>query len=47
MVTNHDYFGYDTLGTFFIFSIICDLAVIFIAKLVPETKGQALEEIHA
>ena len=47
IVTNHDYFGYDALGTFFIFSIICGLAVIFIAKLVPETKGQALEEIHA
>ena len=47
MVTNHDYFGYDALGTFFIFSIICGLAVIFIAKLVPETKRQALEEIHA
>ena len=47
VVTNHDYFGYDISGTFFIFSIICGLAVVFIAKLVPETKKQALEEIHA
>ncbi|KAK7830742.1 sugar transporter erd6-like 8 [Quercus suber] len=31
----------------FSYSVICDLAVVFIAKLVPETKGQALEEIHA
>ena len=49
MVTNHDYFGYDTSGTFFTFSVICSLAVVFIARLEPEpeTKGQALEEIHA
>lgn len=32
-------------GIFFFFAFICALAILFIVKIVPETKGKTLEEI--
>ncbi|KAL0691744.1 hypothetical protein Bca4012_091423 [Brassica carinata] len=34
-------------GAFYVYGGVCVLAIIFIAKLVPETKGKTLEEIQA
>ena len=33
-------------GTFWIFGLFCLISVLFVLKLVPETKGKSLEDIE-
>ncbi|KAJ8769759.1 hypothetical protein K2173_005965 [Erythroxylum novogranatense] len=39
--------SWSSFGTFYLYACICLMAIIFIIKLVPETKGKTLEEIQA
>lgn len=34
-------------GTFIIYGVINALAIVFVVKVVPETKGRTLEQIQA
>ncbi|XP_009591066.1 sugar transporter ERD6-like 5 isoform X3 [Nicotiana tomentosiformis] len=40
-------FQWNAAGIFFLFSFFCGSVVVFVAMLVPETKGRTLEEIQA
>ncbi|KAL3680657.1 hypothetical protein R1sor_023613 [Riccia sorocarpa] len=40
-------FNWSAAGSFWIFSLVCVFAVIFVALFVPETKGRTLEQIEA
>ncbi|CAA0833363.1 Sugar transporter ERD6-like 5, partial [Striga hermonthica] len=38
---------WSSAGTFFVFAIVSGFTIVFITRLVPETKGRTLEEIQA
>ncbi|XP_060217978.1 sugar transporter ERD6-like 5 isoform X1 [Lycium barbarum] len=40
-------FQWNAAGIFFVFAFFCGSVIVFVAMLVPETKGQTLEEIQA
>lgn len=45
-ITFNLFLTWSAAGSFFIFSVICASTVFFVAFLLPETKGQTLEEIQ-
>ncbi|KAL1188146.1 Sugar transporter ERD6-like 5 [Cardamine amara subsp. amara] len=39
--------NWNSAGTFYVFATVCGVTVIFVAKLIPETRGRTLEEIQS
>lgn len=46
-LTFNSLFSWSSTASFFIFCIVCAFTVLFVVKLVPETKGRTLEEIQS
>lgn len=46
-LTFNSLFSWSDAACFFIFCVVCAFTVLFVAKLVPETKGRTLEEIQS
>ncbi|PRQ39021.1 putative major facilitator, sugar transporter, major facilitator superfamily [Rosa chinensis] len=45
--TYNSLMNWSSSGTYYLYGAVCVLTILFVAKVVPETKGKTLEEIQA